>query len=163
MPELSIRMATAADAEVILGLVRELAAFEQELDKVEATAEDFRREGFGPDPVFECLLAEVDGEAVGMALFFHNFSTWTGRRGIYLEDLYVRETARGRRVGEGLIRALARLAVERGCARLDLWVLHWNPARRFYERLGIEHMKEWLPYRARGEALLALAERSVGG
>lgn len=163
MPELSIRMATAADAEVILGLVRELAAFEQELDKVEATAEDFRREGFGPDPVFECLLAEVDGEAVGMALFFHNFSTWTGRRGIYLEDLYVRETVRGRGVGEGLIRALARLAVERGCARLDLWVLHWNPARRFYERLGIEHMKEWLPYRVRGEALLALAERPVGG
>ena len=157
MSEIAIRLATAEDAELILSLVRELATFEHELDKVEATAEDFRREGFGPDPVFECLIAELDGSPVGMALYFHNFSTWTGRRGIYLEDLYVQERARGKGVGERLIRALAGLAVERGCARLDLWVLHWNPARRFYERLGIEHMTDWLPYRIRGEALQRLA------
>ena len=161
MAEVTVRMATAEDASTILGLVKELAAFEQELDKVEATAEDFRREGFGQDPVFECLLAELDGEAVGMALFFHNFSTWTGRRGIYLEDLYVRESVRGRGVGERLMVELAALAVQRGCARLDLWVLHWNPARRFYERLGIRHMEEWLPYRLSGDALHALAARTA--
>jgi GNAT superfamily N-acetyltransferase len=112
---------------------------------------------FGPRPYCEVLLAEDGGTVVGFALFFHNFSTWEGRRGIYLEDLFVRDRARGLGVGRRLMAALARLALERGCRRLDLWVLHWNPARRFYEELGLRHMDDWLPYRAEGEALARLA------
>ena len=152
-----VRAAGPEDAGLILELVRELAAFEREPDAVAATAEDFRRELASDHPAFGCLIAELDGRPAGFALFFHNFSTWTGRRGIYLEDLFVRDSARGRGVGRRLIVELARLAVERGCARLDLWVLHWNPVRRFYEDLGLRWMEEWLPYRAEGERLVALA------
>lgn len=158
MPETRVRLAEAADAALILELIHALAAFEAESDKVVATLDDIRREGFGPNPAFECLIAECDAKPAGFALFFHNFSTWTGRRGIYLEDLFVHDWARGQGVGEALLRRLAALALERGCARLDLWVLHWNPARAFYERLGITHMQEWLPYRCRGEALERLAK-----
>lgn len=157
MPQIVIREATAADASTIHDLVRALAAFEQEPDAVRATPEDFRREGFGDVPSFHCLLAEVDGRPAGFALWFHSFSTWEGRRGIYLEDIFVHEWARGLGLGERLMRRLAAIAVEQGCARLDLWVLHWNPARRFYERLGLQHMEEWLPYRVKGEALTKLA------
>lgn len=158
MSETTIRLAEAADAGLILELIRALAAFENEADKVEATVEDLRREGFGDRPAFECLIAESDGRPAGFALFFHNFSTWTGRKGIYLEDLFVHDWARGLGIGEALLRRLAALAVERNCARLDLWVLHWNPARGFYERLGITHMAEWLPYRCAGAALRRLAK-----
>lgn len=158
MPETRIRLADAADAALILEMIHALATFEEERDKVVATLDDIRREGFGPNPAFECLIAESDGRSAGFALFFHNYSTWTGRRGIYLEDFYVHAWARGRGVGEALLRRLAGLALERGCARLDLWVLDWNPARGFYERLGITHMQDWLPYRCRGEALHRLAK-----
>jgi GNAT superfamily N-acetyltransferase len=157
MPATTIRLAEPADAALILELVRALAAFERAADKVEATVEDVRREGFGERPAFECLIAESDGEPAGFALFFHNYSSWTGRRGLYLEDIFVHDWARGRGVGEALMRRLAQLALERNCARLDLWVLEWNPARRFYERLGISHMQEWLPYRCSGAALQRLA------
>jgi GNAT superfamily N-acetyltransferase len=158
VPEVAVREATADDAALILELVRELAAFERAAPgAVRATEEDFRREIAGARPGFECLIAEVDGSPAGLALFFHNFSTWEGRRGIYLEDLFVRDRARGLGVGRRLMAALARLALERGCRRLDLWVLHWNPARRFYEELGLRHMDDWLPYRAEGEALARLA------
>jgi GNAT superfamily N-acetyltransferase len=158
VPEVAVREATADDAGLILALVRELAAFERAgPDAVRATEDDLRREIAGPRPGFECLIAEVDGRPAGFALFFHNFSTWEGRRGIYLEDLFVREGARGLGVGRRLVADLARLALERGCRRLDLWVLHWNPARRFYEGLGLRHMDEWLPYRADREALARLA------
>lgn len=161
MPETSIRLAGADDCELILELIEALAAFENERDKVEATVADLRREGFGDRPAFECLIAEHNGQAAGFALFFHNFSTWTGRRGIYLEDLFVHDWARGRGVGAALLRRLAALALERNCARLDLWVLHWNPARDFYGRLGITHMAEWLPYRCAGAALHRLAEHAA--
>lgn len=160
MTGIAIRMAGAADAELILELIRALAAFENESDKVVATVDDLRRLGFGERPAFECLIAECDGKAAGFALFFPNFSTWTGRQGLYLEDLFVHDWARGRGVGEALLRRLAAIAVERDCARLDLWVLHWNPARGFYERLGIGHMADWLPYRCAGDALLRLAKGS---
>ena len=154
----TIRLAGADDAGLILELIHALAAFENESDKVEATVDDIRREGFGERPAFECLIAENDGRPAGFALFFHNFSTWTGKKGIYLEDLFVHDWARGRGVGEALLRRLAAIALERDCARLDLWVLEWNPARGFYERLCIAHMHEWLPYRCRGSDLQRLAK-----
>ncbi len=153
-----IRMARAEDSATILNLIRALAEFENLLDAVRATEADIRRDGFGPDRRFECLLAEVDGEAVGFALFFPSYSTFEGRAGLYLEDLYVAESARGLGVGRAIMAHLARLAGERGYPRLDLSVLHWNPARAFYERLAFRQSADWLPYRLEGEALRALAQ-----
>lgn len=158
MPEIRIRDATVDDAGTILAMVKGLALFEKAPDAVRATEEDFRREGFGPRPSFRCAIAELDGRAAGFALWFYNFSTWEGRRGIYLEDLFVEPWARGHALGERLVRHVAAIAVREGCGRLDLWVLRWNPARGFYERLGLRHMEEWLPYRIDGEAL-----RRLGG
>lgn len=159
---LVIRLATADDVPTLLRLIRELAAFENAEDQVVADEATLRAEGFGPRPAFEAFLAERAApgggrEALGFALFFHNFSTWQGRRGLYIEDLYVTPAARGLKVGERLVRACARLALERGCPRLDLQVLDWNPARGFYQRLGLQHLSEWLSYRASGETLRALA------
>jgi GNAT superfamily N-acetyltransferase len=153
-----IRPATAGDAATIVRMVRELADYEKLADQVRITEADVLRDGFGAHARFECLLAEVDGEAVAFALFFHNYSTFEGRPGIYLEDLHVTEAARGLGIGRRLIGRLAALALERGCRRLDLWALHWNPARDFYERLGFRRMDDWLPYRIDGEALRRLAE-----
>jgi GNAT superfamily N-acetyltransferase len=153
-----IRPATAGDAAAIVRLVRELGEYEKLADHVRITEADVLRDGFGERPRFECLLAEVDGEAVAFALFFHNYSTFEGRPGIYLEDLHVTEAARGLGIGQRLMGRLAALALERGCRRLDLWALHWNPAREFYERLGFRHMEDWLPYRVDGDALRRLAE-----
>jgi len=154
----AIRAATADDVPTLLRLIRELAAFENAEHQVVATEATLLAEGFGPRPAFEALLAEAEGRAVGFALFFHNFSTWQGRRGLYIEDLYVTPAARGLKVGERLVRACAALALARGCPRLDLQVLDWNPARDFYRRLGLEHQAAWLSYRASGAALNALAE-----
>ncbi|MHA1600775.1 MAG: GNAT family N-acetyltransferase [Alphaproteobacteria bacterium] len=156
-----IRMAEAVDAGTILRLIRDLAAFENLLDAVQATEADIRRDGFGPDRKFECLLAEVDGEAVGFALFFVSYSTFEGRAGLYLEDLYVAESARGLGLGRAIIARLARLAGERGYPRLDLAVLHWNPARAFYERLEFQQSTDWLPYRLTGNALRILAQEDI--
>jgi len=152
-----VRPARPEDAGTILSLIRELAHYEKMLDQVRATEADIARDGFGPTPRFECLLAEVDGIAVGFALFFHNYSTFEGCAGLYLEDVYVAPTARTAGVGRALMAYLARLAVERGCARFELSVLHWNPARRFYDRLGFTQSEDWLPYRLQGAALRALA------
>ena len=159
MVEIALRFATAEDAGILLGLVRELAIFEQAPDAVLASEEDFRRHGFGPAPHFEALLAFVGERPAGFALFFPNFSTWLGKPGLYLEDIFVSEWARKLGVGRRLIARLAAIAVERGWGRIDFWVLHWNPARGFYHRLGFRHMEEWLPYRAEGDALLALARQ----
>jgi len=153
-----IRPATAGDAAAIVRLVRDLAEYEKLADHVRITEADVLRDGFGERPRFECLLAEVDGEVVAFALFFHNYSTFEGRPGIYLEDLHVTEAARGLGIGRRLMGRLAALALERGCRRLDLWALHWNPARDFYERLGFRQMEDWLPYRVDGDALRRLAE-----
>jgi GNAT superfamily N-acetyltransferase len=155
-----IREAAASDAETIVRLVRALADFEGLAHEVRMTAADVLRDGFGPQPRFECLLAEIDGEAVGLALFFHNYSTFEGRPGLYVEDLYLAEAARGRGIGRQLLTRLAQIAIERECARLDLGVLHWNLARGFYERLGFVHRTGWLPYRLSGEALTRLAVRT---
>lgn len=152
-----IRAAQREDAATILRLIRELAEFENMLDHVKASEEDILRDGFGPTPRFECLLAELDGAAVGLALFFHNYSTFEGRAGLYLEDLYVSPAARGAGLGRAIIARLASIAATRGFVRLDLGVLHWNPAREFYDKLGFGHMEDWLPYRLDGAALNKLA------
>jgi GNAT superfamily N-acetyltransferase len=157
-----IRIARREDAGTILRLIRELAEFEGLLPEVRAREADILRDGFGDAPRFECLLAEVDGEALGFALFFHNYSTFEGRAGIFLEDIYVNERVRGLGLGRALMARLARLAIERGCARFELSVLHWNPARVFYRRLGFDHNVDWLPHRLGGAALARLAEEDGG-
>jgi ribosomal protein S18 acetylase RimI-like enzyme len=155
-----IRPASADDAALILSFIRELAAFENEPDRVRNTEEAIRREGFGERPAFEALIAEMADEPAGLALFYQTYSTWTGQRGLYLDDLYVRAPFRRQGIGEALIAAVAAVAVARGYPRLDLQVLHWNPARGLYERLGMRQLEAWLPYRAEGEALARLAGRA---
>ena len=161
MPTVTIRPAVEADAATILGFVRELAEFEREPHAVKASVDDVRREGWGADPVFEALMAELDGAPVGFALTFRNYSTWEGRAGLFVEDLYVQPHARKFGVGRKLLAAVAQRAVERGCRRVDLNVLNWNPARGFYDRIGFKQMEEWLPYRLTGEALHALAKEGA--
>lgn len=161
MPKTLIRPAVVADAETILALVQALAIYEKEpLSSVKATAEDFRRDGFGAEKRFEALIAELDGAPVGFALYFHNYSTWEGRAGLFVEDLFVLESARGHGLGRQLITALAAIADARGCKRLDLNVLDWNPTRDFYHRLGIHHKTEWLPYRMTQPDLARLGEQA---
>ncbi|HTZ80644.1 MAG TPA: GNAT family N-acetyltransferase [Stellaceae bacterium] len=157
MATITISAATAEDVSTLLDLVRELALFENEPEAVVATEADLLRHGFGPERRFEALIALADGKPAGFALFFPNFSTWEGRPGLYLEDLFVSEWARKHGVGRRLMARLAAIAVERGWARFDLSVLHWNPARQFYHRIGMRHLEEWLPYRVDGAALRALA------
>ena len=155
-----VRAATPADVATILGFVRDLAAFEREPDAVDATEATLTEALFGAHPAAEAVIAEQDGLPAGFALFFHNFSTWTGRRGVYLEDLYVTPEARGQGVGKALLQHLAALAVDRGCARFEWSVLDWNEAAiRFYRGLGAVGMEEWTIQRVTGEALLRLAGR----
>src|SRR5262249_26473802 len=125
MTNIIVRPATPADVETILAFIKGLAAFEREPDAVKATVEDLLRDGFGEHPKFEALMAEQDERPVGFALFFPTYSTWEGRPGIHLEDIFVLEHARSHGVGGKLMAALAALAVARGCARLELSVLHW--------------------------------------
>lgn len=160
MSNLIVRPAVSTDVDAILTFIKGLAAFEHEPDAVKATPEDLLRDGFSSYPKFETLIAERDGKPIGFALFFPTYSTWEGRPGIHLEDIFVFEEERGKGVGYKLMAALAALAVERGCARLELSVLHWNPVRKFYHRLGMAHQEEWLPYRISGEALKKLAKEA---
>lgn len=154
---LTIRKAGPQDAGTILRLVRDLAAFEELLDDVRATEQDFLATGFSDHPYFECLLAEWQEEAIGFALFFHNYSTFEGKPGIYLEDIFVKPEARGKGAGKALLARIAKLAIKRDCRRLDLSVLHWNPARAFYESLEMTHLDNWRSYRLTGDGLSALA------
>jgi GNAT superfamily N-acetyltransferase len=158
---IAIRFAQADDAALLLRFIRELAAFERAPDAVVATEADLVRHGFGPQPQFEAILAFLDGAPAGAALFHSRFSTWLGRPGLYLEDLYVTEAARGQGVGRRLMARLAAIAVERGWGRIDFHVLEWNPARQFYERLGLRPHAEWLRYGADEAALKRLAEEDV--
>jgi diamine N-acetyltransferase len=145
---LNIRPASAADAAIIATLVRELADYEKLLHEARATAADFRRELDAENPVIHVLIAEWDGEPVGFALYFFNFSTFVGRPGLYLEDLFVRPAMRGKGVGRSLLRALARIARDRDCGRLEWAVLDWNePALAFYRSLGARQMNEWIVHR----------------
>lgn len=154
---LTFRFAGRADVPLVLRFIRELARYERMEDQVVADEATLERELFDEGGA-EVLIAETGGEAVGFALFFHNFSTFLGRRGLYLEDLYVRPEARGAGVGTALIRELARIAVERGCGRLEWWCLDWNePSIRFYRALGAEPMDDWTVYRIAGDTLRKLA------
>lgn len=153
-----IRAATPADIPAIRQLIVALAIYEKEPDAVKATHADLERALFGERPVAECVLAEQDGQPVGLALFFTNFSTWTGKPGLYLEDLFVRPSARGAGLGKALLVHLAGIAVARGYGRFEWSVLDWNtPAVGFYQALGAKLMDEWTVMRVDGEALMALA------
>jgi GNAT superfamily N-acetyltransferase len=156
-----IRAAVPADAPEIMAMIHELAVFERAPEAVHATEADLLRDGWGERPVFEALMAEIDGSPVGFALYFPKYSTWEGSAGLFIEDLYVRPTARGRGVGSALIARVAALTVERGGKRLDLSVLHWNPAREVYAALGFVHIEEWRSYRLEGTALQRLSERAA--
>jgi GNAT superfamily N-acetyltransferase len=156
----SVRAVEEHEVALVLGFIRELAEFEHLLDEVVATEEQLRRALFGVRPVAEVVFACVDTQPVGFALFFHSFSTFLGRPGLYLEDLFVTPAARGRGVGRYLLRWLARLALERGCGRLEWAVLDWNSAAiGFYRKLGAELKEEWKTCRVAGSALEALAAR----
>lgn len=156
---LTIRRATSDDAAIVLGFIRELATYEREPNAVQTTLESLGSQLSSPTPPFECLLAEADGEPRGFALYFQNYSTWRGRPGIYLEDLFVSESARGRGIGKALLREVARIAVARGCARMEWAVLDWNqPAIDFYAALGATPMSEWTVFRLSDEPLNRLAQ-----
>ena len=157
-PDLEISAALEADIPLLSALIRELADYEKLGDHVVATDATLRRSLFGPHPAAEARVARCGGEPAGFALYFHNFSTFLGRRGLYLEDLFVRPAFRGRGIGKALLIHLARLAVERDCGRFEWAVLDWNrPARDFYEGLGAELNSAWVCYRLSGDNLRRLA------
>lgn len=161
MAEVLIRAATAADTGLILRLIRELADYEKLLDRVVASEEKLNQTLFGSQPCAEVLIAEVDGAAQGFALYFQNYSTFLATPGIYLEDLYVRESARGLGVGLKLIASVAKQAVARGCGRFEWAVLDWNePALKFYRALGALAQNDWTVQRLHGQALLDLAAKA---
>jgi len=153
----TVRRARPGDEHDILRLVRALAAYEREPDAVKATPEGLAALLFGDDPKVFAHVAELDGRVVGMAVWFFNFSTWTGRHGIYLEDLFVDPEVRGGGIARALFGALGREAAAHDCARIDWGVLDWNDlAKGFYRKLGARRMSEWEPWRIDGEALEAL-------
>ena len=155
----AIRRAGPEDAGLILGFIRDLADYEKLLHEVTATEADIARDLFGPEPRVFCEIAAVDGTDVGFALWFYSYSTFRGRHGVYLEDLFVRPSARGRGVGRALLQALARRCVREGLGRLEWSVLDWNaPAIAFYDSLGAGRQDEWTVRRLEGEALKALGE-----
>ena len=154
----TIRTAGPDDAPAVHRLITALAAYEREPDAVESTPDVIRRQLGDPHPPFECLLAETDGDVVGFALFFPTYSTWLGRQGLWLEDLFVLELHRHCGIGRALLSRLAELAVARGCGRLEWSVLDWNePALAFYRRLGAVPLDTWTMHRITGEALRSLA------
>ncbi len=155
---LRLRGAAAADSPLIVSLIRELAVYERAPEAAKASVADIDKALFGAHPKVHALIAEWDGEAVGFAVYFFNFSTWTGKHGLYLEDLFVRESVRGKGVGKALLARLAAIAREKDCARLEWSVLDWNePAIGFYRSLGAKPMDEWTVYRVEGAALDTLA------
>jgi len=162
-----IRKATGADVPAILALVKELAAYEREPDAVIATEADFLRDGFGESPAFHVLVATEDpgvahesAGVIGFAFYFFSYSTWIGRRCLYLEDLFVQPSHRGKGAGIALMAALAQEAIAQECRRFVWQVLDWNePAIAFYERLGAKVLREWLTVRLEGDALASLAKR----
>jgi GNAT superfamily N-acetyltransferase len=158
---LQIRAAQPEDVGTILKLIRGLAEYEHEPEAAEATEQDLLRDGFCAHPKFHCVLAEWDGTPVGFALYFYNYSTWKGRHGIFLDDIFVWPEHRGKGIGKALLLHVAQVAVAQDCGRYEWLVLDWNtPAIEFYESLGAKRMKQWVPVRVEGEALLELAKKS---
>ncbi len=159
---LSIRKATAHDAPVILQFIRHLAEYEREPDAVVATEEDIIRDGFGPEPKYRCLIAEWDDAPAGFAFFFYNYSTWLGKPGLYLEDLFVLPEMRGKGIGKALLIKLAQMAVAENCYGMRWQVLEWNEsALKFYETLGAHIMDEWETMRLMEPALSRLASAEI--
>jgi len=154
----TVRAATVADVDTIHRFAVALATYEDAPDAVTVTTETLARDGFGADPKFGAVIAEQGGRPVGFALYTFNYSTWTGARGMFIEDIWVEPEVRRGGVARALIAALARDCAANGFKRIDLHVLDWNRARGFYERVGFVQMKAWLPYRLSGGALSALAK-----
>lgn len=162
--ELRIRHSTEDDVPILFALIRGLAEYERLLEHVTATEEGLRRHLFGARPAAEAVLAEQGGEGIGFALFFHNFSTFVGKPGLYLEDLFVRPEFRGRGYGKALMVFVARIALARGCGRFEWSVLDWNtPARDFYRTLGADPLDDWVGQRMTGAALARLAALPLPG
>ena len=158
MSETVIRNATIEDAALILDFVKELARYEKAEDEVVATIEDIRNNLFSPDTTTQALICTQDGMAIGFAVYFLNFSTWLGKNGLYLEDLYVSPDHRGTGAGKKLLKYLAEIAVNNHCGRFEWSVLDWNePAIRFYESIGAKPQSEWIGYRLEGQSLLDFA------
>jgi GNAT superfamily N-acetyltransferase len=159
IPGFAIREATVADVPLILTFIRALADYEKLLHEVVATEEILRETLFGNRKVAEVVIGYLDGQAVSFALFFHNFSTFLGKPGLYLEDLFVKPEARGKGIGKVMLAYLAKLAKDRDCGRLEWWVLDWNePAIGFYRSIGAIPMDEWTVQRVTGDALIELAD-----
>jgi GNAT superfamily N-acetyltransferase len=159
---LSIRPATTADAPLILEFIRRLAEYEREPNAVVATEEDIIRDGFGAEPKYRCLIAEWNREPAGFAFFFYNYSTWLGKAGLYLEDLFVLPEMRGKGIGKALLQKLAQIAVAENCYGMRWQVLEWNePALKFYETLDAHIMDEWETMRLMEPALSKLADSAA--
>jgi GNAT superfamily N-acetyltransferase len=149
----TIREARYDDASLLHSLIQELAAFEKLSHEVEATEDQIRETLLGEQSSAHAIIAEFDGEPVGFAVYFFNYSTFMGRPGLYIEDLFVNPARRGEGIGRALFSYCARVALKKNCGRLEFAVLHWNPARQFYERMGAKAMSDWVVYRLMGEAL----------
>lgn len=159
MDQLTIRPARVEDAAVILRFVRELAEYEHAADEVVATLPDIEHSLFDAGATASALIAELEGNPVGFAVYFFNYSTWQGRNGLYLEDFYVTPECRGAGIGKALLKRLAKIAIDTGCGRFEWSVLEWNdPSIRVYETIGAEPQSEWVRYRLTGAALQRLAK-----
>ena len=159
MPNMEIRPASAGDAGLILRFITDLAIYENAEEAVVTTEEEIGRTLFGPGSTTQAVICEIDSKPAGFAVWFYNYSTWLGKNGLYLEDLYVSPEFRGLGAGKALLKHLAKIAVAKGCGRFEWSVLDWNePAIRFYQSLGAKPQDEWVPYRLTGKALLDLAE-----
>ena len=159
--DITLRPATPDDADVMARLVSELAAYQDQAARVTAKPADFRKNGFGPDRQFDCIIAERDGAPVGLAIFYPFYSTWDAGRGLFIHDLIVDESVRGTGVGIKLVSEVARSAKERGCNHLQLNVVHANPARNFYDRFGFTHRDDLLSYRLIGKRFDRLADGDI--
>lgn len=160
---LRIRPAQPSDAALIVDLIQQLARYEKEPAAAVVTDEDILRDGFGANPYFQVLIAEWQQQPAGFAFYFFNYSTWLGRPGLYLEDLFVIPEFRGKGIGKALLVELARIAVRLNCGRMQWQVLDWNqPAIDFYESLGAKHLTEWYNYRLEGKNLVDLSEVKLG-
>lgn len=158
MSNMIIRKATIGDANTIFGFINELAIYENAEHEVKTDVDAIKRTIFGKDSVTYVLICELDCVPVGMALYFFNYSTWLGKNGIYLEDLYVSEASRGKGAGKALLKKLAQIAVEKDCGRVEWSCLDWNkPSRDFYASIGAKDMEEWISYRLTGDELKEFA------
>ncbi len=156
--EIRFREASKEDVKLILAFIRELAEYEKLSNEVIATEEILERSLFGKRSYAEVVFAMVDSKEAGFAIFFHNFSTFVGKPGLYLEDLYVKPEYRKLGIGKALMKYCTQKAIERDCGRMEWWVLNWNPARKFYEQMGAEPMDEWVTYRLTSDKLCGIAE-----